>query len=151
VKYLEPDVRIYVEDLEAWEKKAGVKVSSGDALFIRTGRWARRAAVGPWDISPGKGKRAGLDASVIPWLKARDIALLGSDVPQSYEPGVLGQAVHDFSFGGARGPSVRQLRPRSARRRGRHEEPVGISADGGAAAGQGGDRLADQSDRDFLV
>ena len=38
VPYLEPGTRIYVEDLEAWEKQAGVTVSSGDAIFIRTGR-----------------------------------------------------------------------------------------------------------------
>ncbi len=28
--YLEPGTPIYVEDLEAWERKAGVKISSGD-------------------------------------------------------------------------------------------------------------------------
>ena len=33
VPYLEPGTPIYVEDLEAWEEQAGVKVSSGDALF----------------------------------------------------------------------------------------------------------------------
>src|SRR5215468_3900913 len=42
VRYLEPGTPIYVEDLEAWEKQAGVKVSAGDALFVRTGVWARR-------------------------------------------------------------------------------------------------------------
>ena len=41
VEYLEPGTRIYPEDLEAWEKKAGIKVSAGDALFVRTGRWTR--------------------------------------------------------------------------------------------------------------
>ena len=47
VPYLEPGNRILVEDLEAWEKRARVKVSPGDALLIRTGRWVRRAKVGP--------------------------------------------------------------------------------------------------------
>lgn len=51
VPYLEPGARIYVADLEAWEKKAGVKVSAGDALFVRTGRWTRRAKVGPWNAA----------------------------------------------------------------------------------------------------
>ena len=32
--YLEPGVAIYPEDLEAWEKKAGIKVSAGDALLL---------------------------------------------------------------------------------------------------------------------
>ncbi len=59
VPYLEPGTRIYVDDLEAWEKKAGVKVSAGDALFVRTGRWTRRATVGPWNAAR---EAAGLDA-----------------------------------------------------------------------------------------
>src|SRR2546430_680504 len=42
VPYLEPGSPIYVEDLEAWEKKSGMKIASGDALLVRTGRWARR-------------------------------------------------------------------------------------------------------------
>src|SRR5258708_22504314 len=46
--YLHPGTPVYTEDLEAWEKKAGIKVSAGDALFVRTGVWARRQAVGPW-------------------------------------------------------------------------------------------------------
>jgi hypothetical protein len=37
--YLEPGTPIYIEDLEAWEKHAGVRVSAGDALFVRTGVW----------------------------------------------------------------------------------------------------------------
>jgi kynurenine formamidase len=82
VEYLEPGTPIYVEDLEAWEKKAGVKVSPGDALFIRTGRWARRAKLGPSDPSI----RAGLDASVIPWLRQRDVAVIGSEVSLSVLP-----------------------------------------------------------------
>src|SRR5262244_398757 len=53
VRYLEPGTPIYVEDLEAWEKKAGVKITAGDALFVRTGVWARRKALGPWDTSRG--------------------------------------------------------------------------------------------------
>jgi hypothetical protein len=41
VPYLEPGTPIRVEDLEAWERQAGVEVSAGDALFVRTGVWAR--------------------------------------------------------------------------------------------------------------
>src|SRR5229473_3279893 len=61
----------------------GVKVSAGNALFVRTGVWARRKEVGPWLRGRAEGGRsAGLDPSVIPWLKQRDIAILGSDHPQ---------------------------------------------------------------------
>ena len=95
VPYLEPGTPIYVEDLEAWEKKAGVKVSAGDALFVRTGVWPRRKAVGPY-LRGRAGKAAGLDTSVIPWLKQRDIALLGSDHPQGVAPSDPPGSVHDF-------------------------------------------------------
>jgi kynurenine formamidase len=97
--YLEPGTPIYVEDLEAWEKKAGVKVSVGDALFVRTGVWARRKALGPWLRGRAEGGRsAGLDPSVIPWLKKRDIAIMGSDHPQYVAPAILRGAVHDFAL-----------------------------------------------------
>jgi kynurenine formamidase len=99
VPYLEPGTPIYVEDLEAWEKKAGVKVGSGDALFVRTGVWARRKAMGPWLRGRAVGgKSAGLDPSVIPWLKARDVAILGSDHPQYVSPSNLTGAIHDFAL-----------------------------------------------------
>src|SRR5579864_149845 len=99
VPYLEPGTPIYVEDLEAWEKKAGVKVTAGDALFVRTGVWARRKAMGPWLRGRAEGgKSAGLDPSVIPWLKKRDIAILGSDHPQYVSPSSLRGAAHDFAL-----------------------------------------------------
>jgi kynurenine formamidase len=97
VPYLEPGTPIYVEDLEAWEKKAGVKVSAGDALFVRTGVWARRKAAGPY-VRGRAGRAAGLDTSVIPWLKQRDIALMGSDHPQGVSPSDPPGSVHDFAL-----------------------------------------------------
>ena len=97
VPYLEQGTPIYVEDLEAWEKHAGVKVGSGDALFIRTGVWARRKVVGPY--ARGRTARdAGLDPSVIPWLKRRDVAIMGSDHPQYVSPSAITAAAHDFSL-----------------------------------------------------
>lgn len=96
VPYLEPGTAIYPEDLDAWEKKVGVKVGPGDVIFIRTGRWARRAAKGPWDIGS---KAAGLHASCVPWLKARDVAMIGSDAASDVLPsGVPGvtQPIHQL-------------------------------------------------------
>ena len=96
VPYLEPGTRIYTEDLEAWEKKAGVKVGAGDALIFRWGRWAREAKVGPFSTDQ---QSAGLDNSVLPWLKKRDIALLGWETP-GYAPQPEGDfpglALHDM-------------------------------------------------------
>lgn len=83
VKYLEPKTPIYVEDLEAFEKKTGIKVSSGDAVFVRTGRWARRAEKGPWNAGA---ESAGLHASVVPWMKQRDVAILGGDGASDLAP-----------------------------------------------------------------
>jgi kynurenine formamidase len=76
VPYLEPSTPVYTEDVEAWERKAGVKVGAGDAIFLRTGRWARRDKLGPWLIQKGA---AGFHASVVPWIKQRDVAFVGSD------------------------------------------------------------------------
>jgi len=88
VKWLEPSTPIYVEDLEAWERFAGIRIGAGDALLIRTGRWAKRAAEGPWAYGQGG---AGLHASVLPWLRARDVSLLGSDAVNDVQPsGVKG-------------------------------------------------------------
>jgi len=83
VEYLEPGTPIYPEDLDAWEKEAKVKVSSGDVIFIRTGRWARRSAKGPWNVGRSA---AGLHASCAKWLKSRDVAVLASDVAQDVSP-----------------------------------------------------------------
>jgi kynurenine formamidase len=81
--YLEAGTPVYPEDLDAWEREAGVRVTSGDAVFIRTGRWALRAAKGPWDIG---NQCAGLHASCARWLKNRDAALLGSDTGSEVIP-----------------------------------------------------------------
>src|SRR5881396_1375096 len=97
VPYLEQGTPIYVEDLEAWEKQAGVKVGPGDALFVRTGVWARRKAVGPY-ARGRNAKDAGLDPSVVPWLKKRDIAIMGSDHPHYVSPSAITAAAHDFSL-----------------------------------------------------
>lgn len=92
--YLEPGEAIFPEDLDAWEEKAGIKVSSGDVVLIRTGRWLRRDEAGPWSARDGM---PGLHASCAKWLKDRDVAVLGSDaasdVMPSQVPGVS-QPIH---------------------------------------------------------
>ena len=91
VPYLEPGTAIYPEDLEAWEKKAGLKLKPGDAVFIRTGRWTRRAEKGPWNVAQ---LSAGLHASCARWLKQRDVALLGSDVASDLFPSQVAGVTH---------------------------------------------------------
>ena len=83
VDYLEPQTPVYTEDIEAWLEQAGVTMQPGDAVFLRTGRWARRADVGPWQLS---GNSAGIHASVIRWIRGEDVALFGSDAATDVQP-----------------------------------------------------------------
>ena len=79
------------------EKFAGIKIGAGDALIVRTGRWAKRAAEGPWAYGQAG---AGLHASVLPWLKSRDVSLLASDAVNDVQPsGVQGinRPVHQLT------------------------------------------------------
>jgi kynurenine formamidase len=96
VPYLEPPQAIYPEDLDAWAKKAGIHVEPGDVVFVRTGRWARRAAKGPWDVAKNS---AGLYASCAKWLHQHDAAMVGSDGASDVMPsGVEGvtQPIHQL-------------------------------------------------------
>jgi kynurenine formamidase len=77
VKYLKGARAIYPSDLDAWERSTRVRIESGDAVFVRTGRWARYEAEGEWDV---ENDSAGLDVSCMPWFKRRDVSVLGSDL-----------------------------------------------------------------------
>lgn len=89
VDYLEPGTRIYPEDLDAWVKQAHLKLEPGDAVLIRTGRWALRDARGPYDTA----KLAGLYIMCAKWLHEHDAAILGSDAAEDVHPsGVEGIA-----------------------------------------------------------
>jgi len=95
--WLEPSTPIYVSDLEEWEEFAGITISSGDALLVRTGRWAKREQDGPWDYAE---QGAGLHASVLPWLKERGVAILVGDAVNDVQPsGVEGlrRPVHQIT------------------------------------------------------
>ena len=82
-----PDTRVKPEDIAAWEKKTGLRISPGDALLLRT----RKPG------SPGAG--GGYEPALIPLLKQRDVALLGADIPQEGGtiPGVF-LPIHTFAL-----------------------------------------------------
>jgi kynurenine formamidase len=82
VPYLADDEAIYPEDLDAWERKAKVKIETGDAVFVRTGRWRRFLEKG----LVGDAQTPGLYASCAKWLRQRDVALLGSDATHDVRP-----------------------------------------------------------------
>jgi kynurenine formamidase len=67
-----PGTRVRRQDVEGWEKKTGIKIGPGDALLLRSRRPGAPPAFGS----------AGYDPSLIPFLKERDIALLGNDSAQ---------------------------------------------------------------------
>ena len=76
VPYLEPGTAVRVEDLEEWERRTGITVASGDVLLVRTGVYKRQREVGTWNFAQ---HASGLHASVVTWLKERDVAVIGSD------------------------------------------------------------------------
>lgn len=75
--WLEPDQTILPEELDEAADAVGVSIEPGDIVLIRTGRDARRSAHGPWE--PVSGGLAGLHPRCVPWIRERDIAVLGSD------------------------------------------------------------------------
>ena len=88
--YLDGSTPVLASDIEAWEKKAGVRIGAGDVVLIRTGRWARRAANGPYSL---QGSSPGVHVSLLPLLKARDAALLGTDVGLDVTPSGVEEVV----------------------------------------------------------
>jgi kynurenine formamidase len=81
--WLEPGDAIFPADLEAWEKKAGINVQTGDIMFVRTGRSLRREKLGPWPLSDGL---AGIHMDCAKWMHERGVAIVGSDGDQDVRP-----------------------------------------------------------------
>ena len=77
VDYLEPGTAVGSDVLDDAEQLARLRIEPGDALLIRTGRDARRAALGSMDVE--RSGFAGLGAACVEWLGERDVAMLGSD------------------------------------------------------------------------
>jgi kynurenine formamidase len=88
--WLEPGTAIHREDLEALEKIQRVRVSPGDVILLYTGRWKRRAALGPWPNSTGF---AGYHVDVAYFLKERGVSFIGADGPNDVSPSGLPQGV----------------------------------------------------------
>ncbi len=75
---------------EALEKIERVKVSPGDVILLYTGRWKRRAALGPWPNATGF---AGYHADVAYFLKERGVSFIGHDGPNDVSPTGFPQTV----------------------------------------------------------
>lgn len=100
VDYLDPETLITSADFEAWEERTGVQVSEGDILLVRTGRWAREAAEGPWSV---RASSAGVHPSAALWLRERGVAALGGDAANDRTPSVVdgvGDPLHQLAIVG---------------------------------------------------
>jgi len=62
---------VYPEDIEAWEKQTGIKISAGDALFVYS----------PPATTGAAGPAGGFDLSVLPWMKTRGVAMTSAIRP----------------------------------------------------------------------
>ncbi|MGE3289440.1 MAG: cyclase family protein [Pseudonocardia sp.] len=82
VAWLEPGQGVFPEDLEEAERRSGVRVRSGDAVLLRTGRGRVRREGG----EAAGFLQAGWHASCLPWLREREVALIGADTPQEVQP-----------------------------------------------------------------
>ena len=73
---LEPGTAILPADLASAEVAQNVRVTTGDLLFVRTGAGRRNT----------RERRAGLHPACLPWLHARQVALLGGDGDNDVAP-----------------------------------------------------------------
>ncbi|MBI2969886.1 MAG: cyclase family protein [Gammaproteobacteria bacterium] len=86
VPWLAPDDAVYAADLDAAEKRQGIRVDTGDCIFVYTGLQKREAAEGPEDL----GRRVGIMPDAICWMHRRQIAVYSGDcvdaLPNPYGP-----------------------------------------------------------------
>jgi kynurenine formamidase len=93
--WLGPGEGVMPEDLEAAEEAQGVRVEEGDILLIRTGYYGRRLTEGP--RHPLKDGSPAAHVACAPWLRARGVAMLGSDTHNDVSPlpyPRIGNALH---------------------------------------------------------
>lgn len=76
--WVEPGTAVRAADIEELERIQGVRVEPGDVILLHTGRWKRRAALGPWD--PSEEGVAGYHSDVAYFLKERGVSFIGHDM-----------------------------------------------------------------------
>ena len=86
VEFIDGSEAVSLAELEATERRQGVKVVKGDILVVASGRDVRRRAAGG-SLDPAAGM-VGLHAECLPWLREREIAVLGSDGISDPLPGL---------------------------------------------------------------
>jgi kynurenine formamidase len=89
VPWLERGHAVTPDELLAAELRQGVIVRPGDALMVHTGNAAAILSEGP-DGDGLSARQAGLHASCLPFLRERDVAVLGNDGVQDVQPSGFG-------------------------------------------------------------
>lgn len=83
IDWVEPGTALLRRDVEEGLDRLGVQLQPGDALLVRTGLVARRAALGAWDTGAAS---AGLHVEAVPLLADAGITLLGGDNDSDVRP-----------------------------------------------------------------
>jgi len=99
VRWMGPGEGVMPADLEAAERAAGVRVESGDILLVRTGYYARRVAEGP--VHPLQAGSPALHVACAPWLREREVAMIGTDTHNDIHPPpypAMGSSFHVVSL-----------------------------------------------------
>lgn len=80
VDWMEPDDGVYYADLAAAEERQGIKVESGDCIFVYTGLQKREAAEGPENL----GERVGIMPDALRWMHEREISVYSGDCVDAF-------------------------------------------------------------------
>jgi kynurenine formamidase len=80
IDWLTPDQGVYAADLDAAERRQGIRVESGDCIFVYTGLQKREAAEGPENL----GQRVGIMPDAIRWMHQREIAVYSGDCVDAF-------------------------------------------------------------------
>lgn len=86
VEWIDGHEAIGLAELESAAERQSVTISEGDILMVATGRDARRHRAGG-ALDPADGM-VGLHPDCLPWLREREIAVLGSDGISDPLPGL---------------------------------------------------------------
>jgi kynurenine formamidase len=78
--WMEPDDGVYYSDLVAAEQRQGIKVESGDCIFVYTGLQKREAAEGPENL----GERVGIMPDALRWMHEREISVYSGDCVDAF-------------------------------------------------------------------
>jgi len=80
VEWMEPDQGVTYDDLVAAEVRQGIRVGSGDCIFVYTGLQKREEAQGPENL----GERVGIMPDAIRWMHEREIAIYSGDCVDAF-------------------------------------------------------------------